>query len=282
MDVPIVPTTPLLFISHAALDKEIARYLKEVIQQAYPSIDVFVSSDPEDLPVGDSWIEKILVALNRAKMVVVLATERGLSRKWVWFEAGAEWDRRQRIISCCIGRTRKNSLPPPFSFHTGLNLDDPDDSPSFFSLLANDFGEVDKQIDHREFVKEVIRLDVRAEERERYSVAEDEEKPFTDYQNEIVKKKLNDIGESGRDLLRLIMTNGEIDNTRIHSAWLRGYDLDPTIRAIFDSGLVVKRLDRVNNIEIAWYLRANPDLEFLLKKLLFPRGEHEGAPHFRI
>jgi hypothetical protein len=69
MDATPTPTAALLFISHAAMDKEIAHHLKEEIQRAYPLVDVFVSSDPEDLPVGDPWVEKILAALDRAKLV---------------------------------------------------------------------------------------------------------------------------------------------------------------------------------------------------------------------
>jgi hypothetical protein len=40
----------VLFVSHAAVDKELASHLKKVIEQAFAGIDVFVSSNPEDLP----------------------------------------------------------------------------------------------------------------------------------------------------------------------------------------------------------------------------------------
>jgi hypothetical protein len=271
----------VLFLSHAATDKEIANYLKEVIGQVYPSLDVFVSSDPEDLPVGEPLVEKILAALELAKLVVVLATERGLSRKWVWFEAGAGWDRSRKIVTCCAGKTRKNALPPPFSLHTALNLDDVEGSRSFFSLLAEEFGPSDGKIDHDFVTREVARLDVRAEEREKYDAVEDEKKPFVDYRNEVFKKKLDEIGQGGRDLIRFVMTYGEVDNSRIYSAWRRGFDVGPTIKSVCESGLVQKKLERVNNIEVAWYLRANPELESLLVRLLFPISEQESSPYFR-
>jgi hypothetical protein len=281
MDSSTSATEPLLFISHAVIDREIAHYLKEMIHKAHPAIAIFVSSDPEDLPVGDPWVEKILMALDRARLVVVLATERGLGRKWVWFEAGAGWDKRRKIVSRCAGKTRKNSLPPPFGLHTALNIDESEDSANFFNLLAKEFGGSDGQIDHGALTKEVTRLDVRAEERGVYSVVADEEKPFFEYQSEMVKKKLKDIDQGGRDLLRLVMTNGEIDNSRIYAAWRRTYDLGSTIKVVVDSGLVTKRPDRVNNIEVGWSLRVNPDLQPLLKKLLFPIDE-PGGPFFQI
>jgi hypothetical protein len=271
----------VLFLSHAAMDKEIANYLKEVIGQAYPSLEVFVSSDPEDLPVGEPWVEKILASLERAKLVVVLATERGLTRKWVWFEAGAGWERSRKIVTCCVGKTRKKALPPPFSLHTALDIDEVEDLRNFFNLLAKEFGAAAGQIDHGLITRGVARFDVRAEEREKYNAVEDEEKPFVDYRNEAVKKKLDEIGQSGRDLIRFVMTFGEVDNLRIYSAWRRGYDVGPTIKVVFESGLVQKILDRVNP-NMTWSFRANPNLESLLKRLLFPISEQEISPHFQM
>ena len=70
-----------IFISHAAVDEEVAISLKHRLEMAFPAQKVFVSSDPEDLRLGDEWVPKILAALESAKVVLVLATERGLSRK---------------------------------------------------------------------------------------------------------------------------------------------------------------------------------------------------------
>ena len=42
-----------IFISHAALDYEIAVSMKEFIASAFPAERVFVSSHPEDLMPGD-------------------------------------------------------------------------------------------------------------------------------------------------------------------------------------------------------------------------------------
>jgi hypothetical protein len=52
--------TSLLFLSHAASDDEIAKYLKQVIETSVAGLNVFVSSDPEGLPPGDPWVEIIL------------------------------------------------------------------------------------------------------------------------------------------------------------------------------------------------------------------------------
>jgi hypothetical protein len=112
-----------IFLSHAAIDHEIALSLKRHLQTALPGADIFVSSDPEDLPLGDPWVQTILSALDTAKLVLALTTERGLSRKWVWFESGRTWFSDVPCIPCCLGKVRKDALPAPFS-----------------SLMADEFG----------------------------------------------------------------------------------------------------------------------------------------------
>jgi hypothetical protein len=107
-------------LSHAAIDHEIALSLKSHLQTALPGADIFVSSDPEDLPLGDPWVQTILSALNAANLVLALTTERGLSRKWVC--SGVP------CIPCCLGKVRKHALPAPFSSLIAMNLDEVDGS----------------------------------------------------------------------------------------------------------------------------------------------------------
>jgi hypothetical protein len=162
-----------------------------------------------------------------------------------------------------------------------MNIDEESGLHSFFGLLAGEFGSANRTIDYRKLAEEITRLDVRAEERQKGIDLEDQEKPFLDFRSDAVKKKLDQLGQGGRDLIRLVLTYGELDNVRICAAWRRGYEVTPTIEIVFKSGLVKKRYDPVNNIEVAWYFRTNPDLEELLRKLLFPPAEQEGGPYFQ-
>ncbi len=114
----------LVFLSHAAKDQEIAISLKRAIENAVPGSDVFVSSDTEDLHPGDDWVKKILEKLQEARMLLILSTERGLHRPWVWFETGAGWRSGLRMIPCCLGSVRKNELFAPFSSYQALNVDE--------------------------------------------------------------------------------------------------------------------------------------------------------------
>jgi hypothetical protein len=131
---------PLIFLSHAAIDYEIALSLKAYFRQIFPSVEVFVSSDPEDLPLGDPWVEKILSALRDATIVLSLTTERGLSRRWVWFESGRTWFTGTPCIPSCLGKIRKSALPAPFQSLQGVNLDEAEDLRRLIGHCAKKVG----------------------------------------------------------------------------------------------------------------------------------------------
>ncbi|HZD30959.1 MAG TPA: toll/interleukin-1 receptor domain-containing protein, partial [Candidatus Angelobacter sp.] len=157
---------PLIFLSHASVDEEIARSLKSHLEASFPSVLVFVSSDPEDLPPGDQWTEKVLEALKKASLVLVLATQRGLARKWVWFESGHAWHSGVKLIPCCVGKVRKNGLPPPFSLLQSINIDETAGLITLFKAIENGLVSSSKTPDIRAIVEELVRLDVRCEERQ--------------------------------------------------------------------------------------------------------------------
>jgi TIR domain-containing protein len=274
---------PVLFVSHAAVDKELALYLKETVEQAFNAIDVFVSSDLEHLPIGDPWVERILAALERANLVLVLATDRGLSRKWVWFEAGAGWDRRRKIFAGCVGKVRKNNLPAPFGQHTARNLDEEDDCREFFTLVRDQFRVTQQMTDHATFCKNLARLDIRAEERQRFAEIKSEEKPFQDAQRRSLEDKLRQFDAVSRDLLRYLLLNGESDGRHVYSAALfPDTQMGNLLQFVEKSGLVLMRIERIGSMEANRFWRINPEFESRLKVLLFPRAEDEAPQKFRM
>lgn len=156
-----------IFISHAAVDEELAAALKSHLLRCFPGLNVFVSSDPEDLQPGDQWIEKILEALNTARCILAITTIRGLSRKWVWFESGRAWFSGVHLVPCCVGALRKSELPPPFSSRQALELDAPNDVTALENRLASILGATLVPSNAVSFAVNMTRLDVRAEERQK-------------------------------------------------------------------------------------------------------------------
>ncbi len=154
----------LIFVSHAAIDAEIASALKKCLETVFAGCQVFVSSDPEDLPPGEEWPKKILEALELANCILVIATERGLSRKWVWFEAGRAWFSGVPWFICCAGSMRKTSLPTPSSNRMALNIDEQSDLDSLLQSLGGHLGVSRVSIDLGQLANNIVRCDVRAEE----------------------------------------------------------------------------------------------------------------------
>ena len=204
--------SPVLFISHAAIDNEIALALKKGISPVFPNVEIFVSSDPESLPPGDPWIDKILEALKNASLVVALTTERGLSRKWVWFESGRTWYSGVKLLTCCVGKVRKSSLPAPFSFIQGLNIDEPEDLSRLLKEIHKVFGEPKAVVDFESLSRELIRLDVRAEERNK--VAEDVDATEL---REMVRKKMEHLPNVQKETIRQVLVYGELDSQAVRS-----------------------------------------------------------------
>jgi hypothetical protein len=273
----------ILFVSHAAVDKELATHLKMVIELSFFGIDVFVSSDPEDLPIGDPWVEQILKALERAKLILVLGTERSLNRKWVWFESGAGWDRRRQIFTGCVGKLRKNNLPPPFGQHTARNLDEELDCRELFDLIAKEFEITQQPVNFADLCRNLIRLDVRAEERQQLAMLEIEEKPFHDAQKKSLDKKLGTLDPTSRDLLRYLLVNGESDGKHIYAAaFFPDTHMGSILEFVEKSGLVLLRIERVGSMESNRFWKVNPELGKRLEAILFPRPDDDGPPKFRI
>ena len=156
---------PNVFVSHAAVDEELAAALKSHLQRCFPGLGVFVSSDPEDLQPGNRWIDKILEALKEAKCVLAIMTTRGLSRKWVWFESGRTWFIDVPVIPCCVGTIRKSDLPAPFSSLQAIELDVANDVTTLEKQLALILGLTVSHGDASAFAATVTRLDGRADQK---------------------------------------------------------------------------------------------------------------------
>jgi hypothetical protein len=196
---------PLLFVSHAAVDQEIAVSIKRHLQSAFSQLDVFVSSDPEDLPPGSAWVEKILEALRRAKLILALTTERGLSRRWVWFESGRTWHSDLSCIPCCLGKIRKSELPPPFNLLQAVNLDEETGIRAMLKECEKAFQLTSGPLDIMAILNELIRLDIRAEERQRTL-----EDPLSSELHREIESVMETLDPGSREVLRLLLKYGEM------------------------------------------------------------------------
>src|SRR5437016_4793185 len=91
-----------MFISHVTEAAPIALVLKQLIKDKFLGmIEVFVSSDAEDLPAGGVWFQAIETALHEATMMFVICSPASLVRPWINFEAGCGWIKEMNIVPLC-------------------------------------------------------------------------------------------------------------------------------------------------------------------------------------
>jgi hypothetical protein len=194
---------PVLFLSHAYADQEIAALLKRQIEACFPGAEIFFSSDPTSFQPGEEWVAKVLHHLDRARLVLVLATDRSVKRNWVWFEAGAGWARRSNLISCCLGRMHKGSLPAPLSNYTALNIGEAVDLEVLFDQVKN-LGNAPRTW------PDFLDLAARLRELERAVVKDLEalEDPMLEERWKIARGTIQDLDSSGQAVFELLLLYG--------------------------------------------------------------------------
>ncbi|SPP93041.1 toll/interleukin-1 receptor domain-containing protein [Bradyrhizobium vignae] len=107
---------PLVFVSHADEDKEVAVLLKDLIVEAAPfKVRVFVSSDANAQPLGIDWLKRIRVRLSEAAVVVFLASPSSLKASFALLEFGAALFNAPQptIVPICINGLSVRELPDP-------------------------------------------------------------------------------------------------------------------------------------------------------------------------
>jgi len=116
---------PIIFVSHAAVDTEIASRFKSDVEKSFLGLcKLFVSSNLDSLQGGREWIQEIKQNLSEAKILIGLLSPVALSRPWVYTEFGAGWIRSIPTISICHSGLDKGQLPVPLSHFQALNLTD--------------------------------------------------------------------------------------------------------------------------------------------------------------
>lgn len=135
---------PVIFLSHASDDKELAELLAEQIRVMFgrDTVKVFVSSEPDAIGAGDKWFPTILQQLEEATALVVLLTPNSIDRRWVWFEIGYFW----RKVETSEGRLYPlhtpsiKEIPHPLNELQAKSLKDREQLKTFASNLKDQFG----------------------------------------------------------------------------------------------------------------------------------------------
>lgn len=113
-----------LFISHISENSDVAKALKEFIEEkSLEGVTVFVSSDG-DIPPGEPWQQTIVNKIRESDVVVVVCTNTSIYRPWVNFEAGGAIVKGATVIPVCWHGCAPALLPPPLGQLQALDLGD--------------------------------------------------------------------------------------------------------------------------------------------------------------
>lgn len=130
-----------VFVSHIHEEREIAILLKTWIEDSFlGQIDVFVSSDADDIPAGARWLEKINTALNDSKLFLVIVSPTSLLRPWINFETGCSWIKGVPVIPICHSGLTETELSSPPSQFQALNADGGDFPKALLTAIAKYHG----------------------------------------------------------------------------------------------------------------------------------------------
>jgi hypothetical protein len=125
-----------IFLSHAALDGELAERVRAKLTELRPDIGVFVASRPGDIPAEEDWLRVIQRALRVADAYCVLLTPNSIERPWVWFETGAAWMSDKPLVLARAAGLASREVPPPLSTRQTYSLDEPEDAREIFRALG--------------------------------------------------------------------------------------------------------------------------------------------------
>lgn len=149
-------TKPILFISHISEEKEIAHALKEVLEKSFlGNIDVFVSSNPNSIKLGNRWLQNITNALKSCVVEIVIASPISIKRPWINFEAGAGWVRDIPVIPLCHSGMTPSTLPVPLCELQAAVATDHDKLAHLVSVIADAFESGEPKINWDNFIDTV-------------------------------------------------------------------------------------------------------------------------------
>ena len=139
-----------VFISFIHEEGETAAAVQKFVNRMFSGqAKAFLSSDEFQVYAGENWLDRILEELEAAKVVLLILSEKSVTRPWVNFEAGAGWFTKKKIIPLCIKELNKNNLPKPYSSLQAIDLKYMDEQLYMIRSIAHHLGVKEPEIASR-------------------------------------------------------------------------------------------------------------------------------------
>lgn len=125
-----------VFISHVHEDADFAEAIAAWIEpNLLQGVKCFNSSS-RGIPLGSQWLNEVSAALAGSAVMLVLVSHASLSRRWIYFEAGAGFVRGIPVVPVCIGGMTKLELEPPLNFLQAIELPNLESERRLLALVA--------------------------------------------------------------------------------------------------------------------------------------------------
>jgi len=132
---------PVVFFSHSSRDEPVLRRLKDLIlAKTGSTIDVFLSSDGQSIPLGRNWVYRIEAALSETAVMFVFISPNSLASHWLYFEAGYTYARKIRVVPIGALGLDLSSVGPPLGLLQGFNIRDADGLNNLVAVINVEFG----------------------------------------------------------------------------------------------------------------------------------------------
>lgn len=131
---------PTIFFSHSSRNKNSLGKLKNLFNEiTNNTINVFLSSDGQSIPLGRNWIYSIQDALEESKLMFVFISPDSLNSHWLFFEAGYVYSKKIRVIPIGILGMNLELLAPPLSLLQGFNIASSEGLNNIIAVINDEF-----------------------------------------------------------------------------------------------------------------------------------------------
>lgn len=130
-----------LFLSHSAVDVQLAAFLQTTAASSIPNVEVFRTTRVGEIPAGRAWFDKIETELRAADCFLVLLSHASMARPWVCFETGAAWYSKRPMVPALAPGVRPDEIPEPMRLLQLLSLGDTEQASQVFRELGGRLAE---------------------------------------------------------------------------------------------------------------------------------------------
>ncbi len=131
---------PTVFLSHSSQDQAaLGEFKKALEQKTGRSVQLFLSSDGQSIPLGRNWIHRIEQALDDAALMLVFLSPAAVASPWIFFEAGYAYSRKLRVVPIAFAGFDISRLAPPLSLMQGFGLSSSDGMNNVIALINQQF-----------------------------------------------------------------------------------------------------------------------------------------------